>query len=153
MVFWICIKCVSAQSSGLDYQCITINERVVVPQNPVKVQRKKHISACVFELVLEKDKSVEFRIERHRSRKDASFELESLRQQWISEATKEHPLDIKYRKNFDPAGFWDEAVYSDDSYSERFILLRQNKYFILITGNDSSVVKRTEQLLRNIRFN
>lgn len=152
IVFWVCLGCVYAQSSEMNDLCATINENVVIPQNPLKVQREKHISACTFKLTLEKDKSVSFRVERYSSRKGASFELESLRQRWIRKDANEYPPKIKYKNNIDPDGFWDEAAYSDDSYSENFILLRQEKYFIMILGSDFSVIKRTEHLLRNIRF-
>lgn len=151
IVFWLCLGWVSAQSSNLDKLCASINEKVVIPQSPLKVQREKDITACTFKLDLANDRSVGFRVERYRKVKEASFELESIRLLRSRKDTNEYPPKIQYRNNIDPAGFWDEAAYIDDSDSESFILLRRGKFFILIVGSDL-FVKRTERLLRDIRF-
>jgi hypothetical protein len=132
--------------------CKDVESKVVIPLKPRKIWRKPILEKeCNFNLSYSANEKVAIYIEEYESDAKSSEELGRFSRIFTVYDDTKNPPKHRYKK-INKDKYWNEAIAYKNDKPDHFILLRHRNYLITILSSDYKLLKKTELLLRNIRF-
>ena len=132
--------------------CKDVELKVVVPLKPIKIWRKPIMTKeCNFNLWYSANKDVAIYITKYESEIESSEDIDRYFGIFTAYDSKKNPPKHRY-KTINNDKYWNEAIAYKDDKPDHFILLRYQNYTIHILSPNYKLLKKTELLLRNIRF-
>ena len=132
--------------------CEQVEVEVVQLLHPLKVSRKfVYEDECEFSFIVDGNETVALYIQKYETEEESHLALASDFRSFTAYDDEKKPPKHRYQI-INKDHYWDEAIAYKNDIPDHFMLLRYQNYTIEILSSNYGFLKKTETLLRNIRF-
>ena len=132
--------------------CKKIGVSIVQPLKPIKIFREITFeNSCDFEFRVDNQEQISIDVEKFKSKDDGVKELKKYLALFLAYNNIEGEPKFS-RVQLNAGKYWDETYFYISSYSDNFILLRKNKFNIIINSSNPKFLIELEKMFRKMNF-